>query len=107
MRESEGVVTDDAWLASYLITRGAHLGEPIVSGRQVTFRVVGPEVEADAERFVRGQAIASVHALKSGMQLARDYLAAAKRGGGRCRGERESARRGTGRGKNGSGAAQG
>lgn len=75
----------DVWLAAYLIARGGHLGEPIVDGAgQVTFRVVGPAVERDAELFLRGQAVASVHALKSGMQLARDFIAATKRarGGG-------------------------
>lgn len=121
-------VTDDAWLAGYLISRGAHLGEPIVERGNVVFRVEGPGVAEDAELFLRGQAVANVHALKTGMNLAKDFIAATKRrgngngggpgravrpfdrgsesgNGGATERERESARRGE-RGERGHGQAQ-
>ena len=91
MSEHEQYVTPDAWVAGWLISRGAALGEPILDGAgQVVFVLVGPAVHADAELYFRGQAVGPAHALKSGVLLARDLLGATKRqladGGGGGRG---------------------
>ncbi|MGH7859462.1 MAG: hypothetical protein ACREQY_19225 [Candidatus Binatia bacterium] len=79
--EWQSVVVEDVWLAAWLLARGATLGEPIVDRErgEVVFQVEGDRVESDVELYRRGQAVASVHAVRSAIQLLRDLIGSTRR----------------------------